>query len=621
MLTHKTTTYTHIRWSAGALLLAGFILRALLLTHHGLEGDDAFSLALSRQSVGALWQGLMSLSLDVHPPLHFIVLKGWAALVGESLPTLRWMSLLLDALTGALMMRIAGQIGGRGAVVTTGALWAVSPLLIFGGWLLRMYTLLGALNIGALSMALHALRRERALWVLPAALLSLAAAYTHISGALILAVLGAALVGWGRGRLRVLAVVAFGVAGLLWLPFAIPTAQLFLSDAALGASVNPQNALAPLQIPSALGAVTFAHRVPLAPLTGVVLLLLPLLARPRGRMGWVLLSVTAAVYLGLVGLGVAGLYKPRYVVPFAPLMLATLGAGTWGRGTRIMLTGGLVLLGGFSVSLDLGRAWRDDWTGAAAFIARHALPQDVIMVVPDWGQEALRFHDQSGAPIRGFFPQIDATLDLDAAFTPFVASAERVWLVRYQPEVSDADGRAAAWLLARCPAVTEAFPSGMLVLLYDCTPQHNALPPSARALDAAFGEQLALRGVHLPPQQVGAQDTRLYDGSGRVLVSLYWQALVPAPPVMPRVRLTSPYGEVYGGALSSGDDVLARVPVDTWQPNTLIRVTTDLNINPSTPDGIYNIEVMVLDADGNPLPASGADAGAQWVIAGQVAVE
>jgi hypothetical protein len=35
---------------------------------------------------------------------------------------------------------------------------------------------------------------------------------------------------------------------------------------------------------------------------------------------------------------------------------------------------------------------------------------------------------------------------------------------------------------------------------------------------------------------------------------------------------------------------------------------------------VYNIEVMVL-VGGEPLPATGADAGTNWVIAGQFTVE
>ncbi|MEL7234012.1 MAG: hypothetical protein AAGK74_05920, partial [Chloroflexota bacterium] len=66
------------RWIATLLILfAGFALRLTLHDFHGLEGDDAFSLALSRTPTPDLIRGLMRLELDVHPPLHFLLLKGW----------------------------------------------------------------------------------------------------------------------------------------------------------------------------------------------------------------------------------------------------------------------------------------------------------------------------------------------------------------------------------------------------------------------------------------------------------------------------------------------------------------------------------------------------------------
>ena len=90
---------------------------------------------------------------------------------------------------------------------------------------------------------------------------------------------------------------------------------------------------------------------------------------------------------------------------------------------------------------------------------------------------------------------------------------------------------------------------------------------------------------------------------------------------MPRVRFTSPFAEVYGEAVARENGVLARSPLSTWQPGQIWQVAYDLNLNPQTPPGTYNIEVMVLDpATGEPLSSTGADAGEFWVIAGQFQV-
>jgi hypothetical protein len=82
--------------------------------------------------------------------------------------------------------------------------------------------------------------------------------------------------------------------------------------------------------------------------------------------------------------------------------------------------------------------------------------------------------------------------------------------------------------------------------------------------------------------------------------------------------LTTPYGAVYGESF----------PVPTVGtgvcPSTLCPFaaqTYALNINPQIPAGVYNIEVMALDSNGIPAPASGTDAGASWAIVGQVVVQ
>ena len=314
-------------------------------------------------------------------------------------------------------------------------------------------------------------------------------------------------------------------------------------------------------------------------------------------------------------------FKPRYVVPFAGLWLVTVVTGL--ARVRVQWLGVPLLAAGmvWGLSQNAERGWRDDWVALAEFVETYTVPGDAVLVVPDWGQEAMRYHYDGDAPVRGFFPALTPALDLDAAFGEYVREHERVWLVRYQPAVSDPDGLAPAWLAERGATVARAFPAGAEVILYDMEPADAALPDYARPTEAQFGEVLALRGVTLPDGlTTPAEDTRLYDASGRVLVALHWEALQAAPDVMPRVRLTDPFGQVYGGALPAPDGVLAERPPRTWQPGEVITVYSALNINPTTPPGVYNIEVMVLDAAGTPMPATGADSGEQWVIAGQVVI-
>jgi mannosyltransferase len=610
----------------------GFGLRVLVAGVHGLEGDDAFSLALSRLPLAELVPGLLRLQLDVHPPLHFLLLKGWTSLAGDSLLALRLMNILLDTLTGALLVRLVAWVApsGRGASMAA-LLWGMSPLLMFGGWLVRMYTLLGLWVVLGAVFTLAAARSQRFTpWMLAAAGVMLAALYTHILGAVAYTAVGGVLlvVGWRRSMgAAVRVIAAFALVGLLYLPFALPTLRVLASGATLGAEVNPANALAPWQIPGQVITTTFFYRLTAA--WWMALLPIPLvgwLLRGQVKQAGVLLVLAMLMYIGLCAVGVvAGLYKPRYVVAFAPLLIAVvaLAIDVLSRQHFVLaavMAAAVLVVMTRQLNANLQYGWRDDWLAGAAFVTEHTLPGDAVLVVPDWGQEAMAYHYPGAAPVRGFFPQITLALDLDAALGDYVAGYDRVWLVRYQPEVSDPDGLALAWLQAHGATATTAFPAGMQITLFDAQPVDGTLPLTARPLDVQFGKVLALRGVTQTQIHAQAVNTRLYDESGRVLVALHWEPLRDNVMHTPRVRLTDTFGQVYGGALDPASGVLARHPVVGWQPGDVVTVYYDLNLNPQTPPGPYNIEVMVLDDTGAPINATGADAGAFWAVAGQVQV-
>ena len=606
----KRLSYIHI--TSLVLLGVGFALRLAFYDLHGLEGDDAFSLALSRYPLSELVRGLMRLELDIHPPVHFVMLKGWVALMGESLLALRVMNIFLDVLGLAILVRVlqrlTSQVGLVGVVV---GLWSLSPLLITGGWLIRMYTLLGFWAACLLWAGVSSSRWRWLVW----AVVGLGALYTHIIGVVIFISATAVLI-WTRPRLTVWTLLYASGIMALWLPFAIPTARLFTSGTTLGASVNPTYQLAVHEVPTALLRVAFAHRLAVPEWLGWVFLglwggcFVGAWKHVRQRP---LLIFIALTWLGMATLGMgADFFKPRYLVPFGLLWLMPFLLPIR---HNLMLAGVGVVLGGMAylgLRLDLQYGWRDDWTAGTRYVSDATLPKDAVVIVPDWGQEAFRYHYSGEAPSQGFFPQIAPTLDLSAAFAPMLAGEDRAWLVRYQPQVSDPEDLALSWFRERYSLVSEAYPSGMHIQLYDLQPILTELPSSVRAVNITFGETLILRGIAPLVSEVSARDERLHPPNGRVLVVLYWEA-TQASDLRPRVRLTDPFGQVYGEAIDYGE------ALPSLAVGQLVRVHDDLNLNPRTPSGIYNIEVMVLD-NGEAVTAQGEGAGERWFIAGQVAV-
>ena len=73
------------------LLLLAYALRMFRLDHQSLWWDEGISLHLATSALIELLQDRLN---NIHPPLYFIILKGWLALVGVHSFTGRYLSAL-----------------------------------------------------------------------------------------------------------------------------------------------------------------------------------------------------------------------------------------------------------------------------------------------------------------------------------------------------------------------------------------------------------------------------------------------------------------------------------------------------------------------------------------------
>lgn len=610
-----------------ALLLCAFALHLTLHDFHGLEGDDGVSLELTRVDTPTLIDGLRRMELDVHPPLHFLALKYWIAIMGDSLLALRLSNIFADMLMGALLIRLAGTLFNRRVGLMAGLLWLGAPLLLHTAYPIRMYMVLGVFVTAG------------AVWVMEpkspirryagAAVMGLLAAYTHILGVIALAGYGAMMaVQWLAGRVRLKAMLlGWGwllISGVLFLPFALPIWDRFTAGDELGAQ-NAELLSSRLSIPAQVIATLFSHRV--LPIWAGWLILALLIVGAFflwRRYGARVLPLLAFVGLSLLGMMVlaaaSDLYKPRYLAPFVPATLILIAAMIDLLRPRWLKAGVLIaalLISGDAALDNLHRDTRDDWQIAAQFIETHAGDDDALLIIPAWGAKAFNYHYNGAIQADALLSRVEPDADLDALLTPLLANHPRIWHIRYQPLVADPDNRVNTWLSDRAPTMMTVFPSGMQITAYDFAPRMNEPPPEARPLDAVFGDVARLHAVEMPLTRGRASDTRLHPPSNRVHVTLYWESLQSGVNFIPRVRLTDSIGQVYGGALDGETTLLQRHPITTWESGDIWRIHSQLNLNPQTPPAIYNIEVMVLDpATAEPLTASGADAGDFWVIAG-----
>lgn len=221
-----------------AVVLIGLALRIPYLATRSFWFDEAFSWRLSRFPLSEI---PARAGEDNHPPLYFLLLKGWTIAFGSAPAALRLLSVLLGCLTilgiycfvvEAFPSREPHRARQRGMALFAAALVAVSVFQIRWAWEVRMYALgtaLAAFSSWALLRALHRPGRLHP-WLLYAAF-ALLFAYTHYYALFTLAAQAVFVLGYlmtrARGKVSVLvrdatfwhALIAADVIVVGWLPW------------------------------------------------------------------------------------------------------------------------------------------------------------------------------------------------------------------------------------------------------------------------------------------------------------------------------------------------------------------------------------------------------------------
>ena len=119
--------------------------------------DEGYTATLIEGSYGGI---VMRTAKDVHPPLYYLVLKAWSAVVGDSVVTLRWFS--ASCMLGALIVtwHLLRRLYGWRLAVAGLAAMSMGPFLVRYGQEMRMYGL--ASLLASLATYVYVLMRSRA---------------------------------------------------------------------------------------------------------------------------------------------------------------------------------------------------------------------------------------------------------------------------------------------------------------------------------------------------------------------------------------------------------------------------------------------------------------------------
>lgn len=621
-----------------AVTLVAWAARLWRLDHQPLWWDEGISVYLAHQSVAAI---LADRAADVHPPLYFLLLKGWTAFVGPSAAAGRLFAVLSATLAVPALMALGARMAGRRVGRMAGLIMALAAFQVAHAQEIRMYSLVPLVALVATAW----LARVRVSGVAPGraagwaayAVAIAAGAWLHYYALAVPLFHAVALAAGGERRAAVWRrwLASQAVAAALFAPWLARVAGRIAGNAAGKAAAESD----PI-----VGLVDFTRRYLTAVGTGetgtapdgvtrmvtgalVGLAVVGAVRWWRGAPSRAPLSV--AWPLAWLGVPLAAGYAVNLWLPFdafarllafaAPAfyLLAAAGVASLGRGrTARAAQAGLVIA---LVGLPLWR-WQarpvdsaEDPRPLVAALAAEARPADVVITDFPWQTGFLLAGWPPGAPPPRWYTAPGAawgaepdrmTRDLGA----LMAAHARLWYPAYQALGRTTGRNVEGFLAAQAyPAADRWFGLTRLLLFGSGT---TPVAPAAAPLPARFEGGIALATADVGPAEPRPGDI--------VAAALGWRA-----DAAPRERLT-----VFVHVVDAGGRVVAQHdaepaggsrPTDAWRAGESIADRHGVRLPADAPSGRLRVVVgLYRPATAERLRRAGG--GSDHVVLGDVRV-
>ena len=234
---------------------------------------------------------------------------------------------------------------------------------------------------------------------------------------------------------------------------------------------------------------------------------------------------------------------------------------------------------------------KEAWRQSVAYLAEHAAPDHGILIHPDWVRYPFQFYFRGPGQTYAAFSNVTPEMSLDGPLQGVVSNHPVIWLIQSHLDGPDPNHLVEQWFAARYPLVTELYPPGISLKGYALGYQLDTLPAEATPVNIQFDNGLRLIGYQAD-RVVSATAELFHPPSGWAHVILYWTASEPLQEdVAPFVNLVGPEG-VWGASLERATDALKFYPTSRWPVGyPIIRHDLDVNLNPVTPPGAYQLVV------------------------------
>jgi 4-amino-4-deoxy-L-arabinose transferase-like glycosyltransferase len=611
--------------------LLALALRLFKLDAQSLWYDEGFSVYLARMSLAEI---AASTAADIQPPLYYYLLHGWMQLFGDSSGTLRAFSLVFGVLSVPLVFAVGRSLfGNRLAGLLAALLMALSPLHIWYGQELRMYTLLGFLGLLSSYILLQITARAQPapsrqpgrvatdllLW-LAYTLTTVAALYTHYFAFFLLAFQGVYLLfAWGSQGFRPARLGLFGMgSGALSMAAYVPWLPHLLARYGADASYWPGQ----LKLGEVLVdiAVSWVGGESISEWLGVrlaigfgaaVMLCILVLALRRERdaaagsaqqpLAFLLFYLLMPPALILLLSYNAPKFNARYVMISQPALLLLLGGGLaalvrhrgrkFGMVSRWVLAAAALLLVVGTSAYATYQAYaapafaRADFRGAAAHVQQSIQPDETIILCsghmfPVWDLYAPGIERH----LLPDSPTLDTTRLLDysiaSELNSWLSGKGGVWLVLWQDEVVDPVGYLPAMLEKAGEEVSVDRSFAQLDLRHyrlDTAAHFSDQPDIEHPSGVNFGDRLKLLG---------------YSQTGPQQVTFFWEALRPLDQdYRASIVLRDPNNQIWGQW--DGRPSAYLYPTNRWEAGRVVMGRYDLVPVAGTPPGDYGLDVGV----------------------------
>ena len=600
-----------------SLTLIIWLLLATGLCFHNLDAqsfwnDEGNSARLSERSVALIIEGTAS---DVHPPLYYLLLRGFRTLLGESEFALRSFSAFVGVLfitTTAPLARLFVHFGGVGKRRVSAEfesftllIAATSPAIVYYSQETRMYTLLPLL--AALSTAVLLLWQQDSLcpsaparpWLKPAAysILMAAGLYTHYFFPITFAIHAIYVVVLRRRDLIIRWVAMCVVSGVLFLPW-LP----YLLNGLGGNRGNPQtwdqfgwNALKW----SLVGEPFWEMQL------GVRMLALLLLVAAVGLAQWrqvwrvwvwLLLPMLALFALGATD---SAFYKFWLLSLSGMAILIAFGItfqieqnraawrGAWqqlqwvAHGLIIVLVVGMIgtVFDAHTLLRSNPAYARADYRGMAARIAADNHPNaGVILNAPNqW--EVFTYYHREGAPVYPL-PRTWDYAEVLAELEMIGATHDRLYVLYWGDAQQDPEHRVETWLAANAFKASEEWVKDVRFVIYALADDE---PLETISAEINFDDQITLTEVGISTNQFLAGDI--------IQTAFTWQA---QQALDARYKIFVHLLDQNGNLVAQKDSEPEPMTFD-WSVGERITTQHGIVIPTHAPSGTYSLVVGLYD--------------------------